>query len=151
MTGLRFERLVHRADFERLLGTAIRSRSAHFAIHHLLARPSDGTRPPRKAGSEELSTEKEPDLTSSVDNLAGQRWLGALVPKRHAKRAVTRNLLRREIRVVMSRHAEHLPEGLWLVRVRSGFPTAQFRSAASGALRAEAAGELERLLARGLL
>lgn len=149
MTGLKFERLVHRADFERLLGTASRSRSAHFAVHHLMTRPSCRATQQRDTTSSELSTSGGLELAPAVDNLGGRRWLGALVPKRHAKRAVTRNLLRRQIRAAMSRHVEQLPEGLWLVRVRSPFSSKLFPSAASDALSVEAAGELERLLARG--
>lgn len=150
MTGRKFEGLVHKADFERLLNTPIRSRSAHFAVHHLLMAPARGTWQPSGAREEELSTDEQQARLDSVDNLVDRRWLGTLVPKRHARRAVTRNLLRRQIRAAMSRHAEQLPAGLWLVRLRSPFPKSQFRAAASEALRIEAAGELEGLLVRSL-
>ena len=78
-------------------------------------------------------------------SLAGH-WLGTVVPKRHAKRSVTRSLLKRQIRSAWLRHTVHLPPGLWLVRLRAPFAPAQFPSAASVALRAAACAELEQLL-----
>jgi len=70
------------------------------------------------------------------------------VPKRHARRAVTRSLLKRQIRGALHRHAGTLPAGLWLVRLRAGFAVAEFASARSDALAAAAAAELDGLLGR---
>jgi ribonuclease P protein component len=79
-------------------------------------------------------------------------WLGCVVPKRHARRAVTRNLVRRQIRAVMGRHlpglSPGLPPGLWLVRLRQPFDRRQFVSAASERLRDALRAELELLFAR---
>jgi ribonuclease P protein component len=83
-----------------------------------------------------------------VDNNRGRYWLGTVIPKRHARRAVTRNLLRRQFRQVMAAHLTVLPPGLWLVRLRSPFVLEQFPSAASDALRRAAAAELDRLFSR---
>jgi ribonuclease P protein component len=71
-----------------------------------------------------------------------------VIPKRHAKRSVTRSLLKRQIRAALARHAQALPHGLWLVRLKAPFTTAQFPSAASDALRHAARAELDALLAR---
>ena len=76
----------------------------------------------------------------------GQSWVGAVVPKRHAKRAVTRSLLKRQIYAAADRHRERLAPGLWIVRLRSPFDRGQFASAASEALRRGARQELEALL-----
>jgi ribonuclease P protein component len=73
-------------------------------------------------------------------------WFGAVVPKRHARKAATRNLLRRQIRAAMERHHRMLAHGLWLVRLRAPFDGRCFRSAASGALGAAARDELDLLL-----
>ena len=73
-------------------------------------------------------------------------WFGAVVPKRHARRAVTRTLLKRQIRSVIGARAEALIGGLWVVRLRAPFDKARFPSAASDALRVCAREELERLL-----
>lgn len=86
-------------------------------------------------------------MGEAVDDLHGL-WLGAVVPKRHARRSVTRSLLKRQIRGAVQRHAEGLAAGLWIVRLRAPFDRAQFPSAASDALRAAARVELDTLLAR---
>ena len=83
-----------------------------------------------------------------MENSAPGYWFGAVVPKRHARRSVTRSLLKRQIRAALTRHAAALPPGLWLVRLRPSFATQQFPSAASAALRAAAQLELDGLLAR---
>jgi ribonuclease P protein component len=75
-------------------------------------------------------------------------WYGAVVPKRHARKATTRNLLRRQIRAAMDRHHPGLAHGLWLVRLRAPFDPGHYRSAGSNVMRAAARQELDRLLAR---
>lgn len=71
--------------------------------------------------------------------------LGAVVPKRHARRAVTRSLLKRQIYAAARRHADALPQGWWVVRLRAPFDRAVFASAASPALRRLARAELDAL------
>jgi len=87
-------------------------------------------------------------LPQLVDDLPAGHWLGYVVPKRHARRAVTRNLLKRQIRSVFERHAQNLPGGLWLVRLKTPFAPAEFVSARSRALAVAARAELEGLLVR---
>ncbi len=139
-------RLVHSADFQRLLATPAWSRSAHFAVHHLPVRPSAPARPAKAAAVPELSTSPVDNIPQPVDDSPSSHWLGAVLPKRLAKRAVTRNLLRRQIRAALDRHATALPPGLWVVRLRSGFARTEFLSAASDALRQAARAELDRAL-----
>ena len=43
-----------------------------------------------------------------MDNESSLLWVGAVVPKRHARRAVTRSLLKRQIRGAFERHAAAL-------------------------------------------
>jgi ribonuclease P protein component len=136
---------VRTADFERLLGTPPWSRSAHFAVHHL-AEPLVSAAGPVVP---ELSTGSAPLQPIPVDDLPPVKlWLGSVVPKRHARRAVTRSLLKRQIRAAVERHAAHLPGGLWVVRLRAPFDRRRFPSAASAALRAAARAELDAALAR---
>ena len=89
-------------------------------------------------------------MVEPVDDLLAQTpaglWLGAVVPKRHARRAVTRTLLKRQIRSVVDARAGALLDGLWVVRLRAPFDKARFPSAASDALRLCAREELELLL-----
>lgn len=76
--------------------------------------------------------------------------MGVVVPKRYARRSVTRTLLKRQIRAAMARQdeaARGLPQGLWVVRLRSPFPVKDFPSAASDALRQAARAELDAVLA----
>jgi ribonuclease P protein component len=140
--------LVHKADFERLLGTRSRTRSAHFAIHHVNAGPSVPAKPQKKVLAPELSTELEQLGPQAVDDLPKAVWLGCVVPKRHAKRAVTRNLIKRQIREAFGRHESKLPRGLWMVRLVGMFSPAQFVSARSESLAVAARTEIETLLAR---
>jgi ribonuclease P protein component len=141
-------RLVHKADFERLLATRSRLRSAHFAVHHVPSGVIAAIAPARWPGKQELSTDPAPICPQPVDDLSAGLWIGCVVPKRHARRAVTRNLLKRQIRGAFARHALALPAGHWLVRLREGFPVARFVSAASPALVQAARDELDTLLAR---
>jgi ribonuclease P protein component len=78
------------------------------------------------------------------------RWLGLVVPKRHAKRAVTRTLVKRQIRHVAAACAAGLDPGLWVVRQRSPFDPMQFPSAASDALKEAARAELRALFERAV-
>lgn len=153
-------RIVRSADYERVLGASSRARSPHFAVHHLADRPS---LPGRKLSTAEakLSTADAPVIHNAVDEspLNGStapapaplegRWLGCVVPKRHARCSVTRSLLKRQIRAVFgSAEAAALPAGLWVVRLRQPFDRKHFVSASSDALRVAVREELLQLLVR---
>ncbi len=75
-------------------------------------------------------------------------WLGVLLPKRWARRAVTRNAIRRQIYEVARQRAEGLPQAAMVVRLRSGFDRQAFPSASSTALKRAVRAELEQLLGR---
>ena len=75
-------------------------------------------------------------------------WLGAMVPKRWAKRAVTRNALKRQIYAVSDLYLAQLPAAAYVVRLRSGFDRMQFLSASSQALKLAARTEMHQLLDR---
>jgi len=151
-------RIVRSADFERVLKSRSCGRSAHFAVHHLAERPGHAKHASAMPPKTDLSTGVAPVVTNAVDEsvagagMAGQRgdelWLGTVVPKRHARRSVTRSLLKRQIRVAFLRHGLALDRGLWVVRLRAPFERASFPSAASTALRRAAADELDALLTR---
>ncbi len=88
-----------------------------------------------------------PESGAVADRVTGL-WLGTVVPKRHARRAVTRSLLKRQMRAAVLAHAGSMAPGLWVVRLRSGFDRTTFASAASTALAGAARDELDRLLLR---
>ncbi|MFT4193032.1 ribonuclease P protein component [Ottowia sp.] len=117
-----------RAQFQALLGTPAVARTAHFALHRL--RP-------------------HADGDAALFAPADAAWLGAMAPKRWARRAVTRNAIRRQIYAVGDALTPPLGAGAHLVRLRSAFAPAQFPSARSDALRRAVRAELQQLFARG--
>jgi ribonuclease P protein component len=168
-------RIVRPADFQRVLAAPLRSRSTHFAVHFLADRPGLSSAAqtarqlrqtpcaqaadvaPALAATQdlaELSTKlstacalPEIGMAAPVD----EWWLGLVVPKRHAKRAVTRNLIKRQVRALMATHcAAAMPAGLWVVRLRAPFDRQEFLSPASDVLRATAHAELAALLERAV-
>ncbi len=149
------DRIVHKADFERVLATRSRSRSTHFALHHLVAAPLPRIWRAKTAIDTELSTGSALSCPQVVDDfpeavLSGL-WFACVVPKRHARRAVTRTLLKRQVRSAFQRWGPTLPAGLWLVRLRAPFAKQDFISARSVVLAAAARTELEALLARAVV
>ena len=146
-------RLVVSADFERVLGQRSRATTAHFAVHHLAAPPSSrgglfNRSPAAKLSTIEVSAIPLPveDLPAT-DPFSAHSWVGAVVPKRHARRAVTRSLLKRQIYAAAERQRERIAPGLWIVRLRAPFDRARFASAASPSLRRSARSELDALFA----
>ena len=140
-------RLVVSADFERVLGSRSRASTPHFAVHHLPAADSGRPGPPVVISPGDLSTDSGESAERPVDDLVAEasKRLGVVVPKRHARRAVTRSLLRRQIYAAGERHAGALARGLWIVRLRAPFDRSRFVSAASSALREVARAELDAL------
>ena len=144
-------RLVKSVDFERVLSVRRRAATAHFAVHHL--RPALAPRgglflTPHRPSYQQSSCQPVRYLWKTCRERPGPgaRWVGAVVPKRHARRAVTRSLLKRQIYAAAERHRDRLGPGLWIVRLRSPFERTRFVSAASAALRQDARAELETLL-----
>lgn len=72
-------------------------------------------------------------------------WIGAVLPKRWAKRAVTRNGIKRQIYNVSSLFETQLPHAAHVVRLRAGFERARFPSAWSQPLREAVRTELRQL------
>lgn len=75
-------------------------------------------------------------------------WLGAMVPKRWARRAVTRNAIKRQIYAVAAALDVPLPQAAYVVRLRATFDRKQFMSASSCALKRAVRAELVQLFAR---
>ena len=121
------QRLKTRAQFQAVLAGATVARTAHFALHRC---PLD-----MPAGGVPLFA-------------ADAVWLGAMVPKRWAKRAVTRNAIKRQIYTVSAAAAHVLPRAAHVVRLRSTFDRQVFVSASSDQLKSAVRAELQQLLAR---
>ena len=69
-----------------------------------------------------------------------------MAPKRWAKRAVTRNAIKRQIYTVSASLKSHLPQAAFLVRLRREFSRKDYPSASSTALKDAVRSELLDLL-----
>ena len=72
-------------------------------------------------------------------------WLGAMVPKRWARRAVTRNTIKRQIYTVGATFEAQMPQAAHVVRLRTAFDRKQFVSATSDQLKQAVRAELLQL------
>ena len=131
------QRLKTRPQFQAALAGGTVSRTPHFALHRLSLPESRPLAPTETSGA------LTPPLFHSADV-----WLGAMVPKRWAKRAVTRNAIKRQIYAVSSKFAVGLPCAAHVVRLRSGFDRQTFISATSPMLKQAVRQELEQLFER---
>lgn len=136
------QRLQNRAQFQAVLAAGTVARTAHFALHALtwpapaMTGTSEGMAPApqfHEPGARPLFP------TSGI-------WLGAMVPKRWARRAVTRNTIKRQIYALAPHYEARLPCAAYVVRLRSTFDRKQFVSATSEPLRQAVRAELELLL-----
>jgi len=71
-----------------------------------------------------------------------------MVPKRWAKRAVTRNAIKRQVYNVSADFEPLLSDRAHVVRLRAGFDRARFVSASSEVLKAAVRAELQQLFSR---
>ena len=154
----------HAEIFRRALSRPRVAQSPHFALHHCQgpwAAPRPSARHLSSATEEHPSEPVDKSLENPVDKvlsapvegaarlLESRFSLGFVVPKRLARRSVTRNLIRRQMREAVQRQLRLGPPlafGAWVLRLRRPFEKSQFPSAASDALRREAREELSRLL-----
>jgi ribonuclease P protein component len=127
----RMRRLKTRPQFQAALGGLTVSKTQRFALHacSLPSSQEDGQAP----------------LFSEF-----AVWLGAMVPKRWAKRAVTRNAIKRQIYSVAQEYAATLPLCAHVVRLRSAYDKSLFPSASSEALRRTVRDELQLLFTRAV-
>ncbi len=155
----RLGRLLRAADFERLLKQASRARSPLFAVHHMACEPSQPAKPVSKGlstGGDQLThrlVDESPEACPTQPSPPRGHWLGFVVPKRLAKRAVTRNLVRRLARASLEAQlagSEPLPPGIWALRLRAPIDRKQFPSAKSDALRDALHEDLQLLWRRAL-
>lgn len=154
------------ADFQRALGSRPVARSAHFVLHVL--RREAAALAPSAALLPELSTGEVTEADALVDDFVAhptvdpqsgpaQGWrLGLVLPKKQARRSVTRSLIRHQAREALRRHVPALlakgqvgqdVDG-WVLRLRAPFDKQLFPSAASDALKVVVRQELDELWLR---
>ena len=138
------QRLKTRPQFQAALAGGTVSRTAHFALHRLSLVPPEDT--------SLANTEKIGPAPSSEQALFGlfDVWLGAMVPKRWARRAVTRNAIKRQIYNVSERFGDRLPVAAHVVRLRTTFDRKEFISATSEPLKLAVREELVQLFERAV-
>jgi ribonuclease P protein component len=128
------------------------SRTPHFVLHRApLAAPSDPIRAPASptgAAGAGAASEAGHGRARTLFPAVEAPWVGAVVPKRWAKRAVTRNGIRRQIYSVSESFAPRLPAAAHVVRLRMDFARKEFPSAWSDALKTAVRGELLQLFER---
>ncbi len=112
-------RLKTRAQFEAVLGGTVLARTQHFVLHGCH----------QAAASQGLAAEKSVFLPRQG------ACIGAMVPKRWARRAVTRNLVKRQIYSLAENHFPGDQAWAYVVRLRQGFAIKQFSSGSSLALK----------------
>jgi ribonuclease P protein component len=125
------ERLKQWSEFQAVMSAGSVARTPHFVLHQW--------QPPVKA-STGSGFEETPTLF--VD---GVLMMGALTPKRWAKRAVTRNLIRRQIHAVSHEFEKGLKPTAYVVRLRATFSPQKFASASSDVLKQTVREELKQL------
>ncbi len=111
-------------------------RSAHFVLHMA---PLSSLRV-KSPAADMLASKADPDFPNAHDvandassapqTLCGTT-LGVICPKRWAKRAVTRNTIKRQIYAVSSELQAQLPAACLVLRLASAFSREQFTSATS--------------------
>jgi ribonuclease P protein component len=130
------QRIKNRAQFDAAMAGGTVSRTPHFVLHRApLAAPVPQKAPaPRPRGND-----------AGLFAVQSEAWIGAVVPKRWAKRAVTRNGIKRQIYNVSASFEQRLPQAAHVVRLRMDFARAEYPSAWSDALKAAVRGELLQL------
>jgi ribonuclease P protein component len=132
------QRLKTRSQFQAVLAGGTVARTAHFALHcAALDVPVDKQVAPVSSNA-----------PSSALFVVRDVWLGAIVPKRWAKLAVTRNAIKRQIYSVSVDFESVLPVAAHVVRLRAGFDRKQFISASSDLLKVAVRQELQQLFAK---
>ncbi len=160
------QRLKTRAQFQAVLAGATVARSEHFALHRkmLIDRPSS----PAATDSAKLVDFVDPAVpsgsasTGPSSGAAGfvapvpsrlfrgaDLWLGAMVPKRWAKRAVTRNAIKRQIYNVSADFAPLRQPAAFVVRLRRDFSRKEYLSPSSDRLKQDVRTELLALMQDG--
>ena len=116
-------RLKTRPQFQAVLGGVLVAKTAHFAIHCVELDVSVSAKPPALFPVRAI-------------------WFGAMAPKRWAKRAVTRNAIKRQIYTVTASLTSLLPQAAFLIRLRREFSRQKFPSASSVAFKDAVRAEL---------
>lgn len=123
------QRLKTRPQFQAVLGGELVAKTSHFAMHRV------------ELDAAAAASATSPALFPSLFPVKAT-WLGAMAPKRWAKRAVTRNAIKRQIYTVSASLTSPKPQAAFLVRLRREFSRKEYVSASSTALKEAVRAEL---------
>ena len=130
------QRLKTRRQFQAVLAGTIVAKTTHFVLHR-----------------NELQVKSVPDQlhlsNAAVLFSVSDMWIGAMVPKRWAKCAVTRNTIKRQIYTISADFSQHYREAAFVVRLRRSFLRTEFISARSEQLKLAIRTELQALMLAG--
>lgn len=139
------QRLKTRPQFQAAMAGGIVSRTPHFALHRLVLDEDVPLTPPSGPGG--LHSVQAPQALFGVAQAEPASWLGAMAPKRWAKRSVTRHAIQRQVYVLGDEYAPQLACAAYVVRLRATFDRKQFVSAISEPLKQAIRAELHQLFA----
>ena len=128
------DRLKQWSEFQAVMAVGTVAKTPHFALHQWHHRKQAVAGP---------GFEKAPALFAE-----GVLMMGALTPKRWAKQAVTRNLIKRQIYSVSALFGSQLQPTAYVVRLKTGFDRKYFVSASSLALKRAIRAELTQLFGK---
>ncbi|MEI6382725.1 MAG: ribonuclease P protein component [Betaproteobacteria bacterium] len=115
------QHLKQHSQFQAALSAEVIARTPHFVLHRLV----------------------HPQLEARPQSAILR--LGAMVPKRWAKRAVTRNAIKRQIYAVSSLYEKKLPTVDFLIRLKRSYEPSKYISATSNKLKHHVRQELVEL------
>jgi ribonuclease P protein component len=131
------QRLKTRPQFQAVLAGSIVARTTHFALHR------------NALDAKAVQAKAEAQLDARALFPVQATWIGAMVPKRWAKRAVTRNAIKRQIYTVSDDFSQQYPLAAYVVRLRREFSRKEFISASSEQLKLAVRAEVQALLQAG--
>jgi ribonuclease P protein component len=153
------QRLKTRPQFQAVLAGSVIAKTEHFVLHRngleatAPASPKDGPDAAKELSSRKTIADSSPVASAKTSSPAlfpvRDIWIGAMVPKRWAKRAVTRNAIKRQIYNVSADSMQNYPQAAFLVRLRREFSRKEFLSATSVQLKEAVRHEVQALMKAG--
>jgi ribonuclease P protein component len=132
--SLAVARLQQWSEFQAVMAAGWIARTPHFVLHQWAPDAQKSTGP---------GFEQTPALFAE-----GVLYMGALTPKRFAKKAVTRNTIRRLVHETTRHWAKQLAPRAYVVRLRASYNPQKFVSATSQNLKTAVAQELAQLFSQ---
>ncbi len=134
------------ADYQRVMRTRPVAKSEHFTVH--FHAPVDKLSTALKDKHRDVVDDAMQVSADTAQQPPADLWrLGLVLPKKMARRSVTRSLIKHQARELWRvRLGAGLPAGDWVLRLKAPWPVAQFPSAASAPLKQLVREELTALL-----